>query len=95
MNIDFDTLSEIADAVGGRPYPNYSGRGMYGRTCAGVVINDTSDLVALGHAISANIESSGLRDRMLLLTSTDSLGRGVIAYWTQVTCEDAPEEDED
>jgi hypothetical protein len=89
--ISYDTLRDIADAVGGRPYADYSGRGMYGRTCVGIVLdyNAVADL-------SEAIRDAGAEDVLDREgRSQDSLGLGTIIYWTGVTCEDAPDEDED
>jgi hypothetical protein len=93
MNIDFNTLSEIASAVDGDTYANYSGRGMYGSTCVGVVVED-SNLLGLGLAIAEIVEDESLRNRLAGGYSTDSLGLRTIVYWQGVTCEDAPEDED-
>lgn len=89
--ISFYTLRSIADAVGGRPYADYSGRGMYGRTCVGIVL-DYDAVADLSEAI-ADAGADEILDREG--RSQDSLGLNTIIYWTGVTCEDAPEEEED
>lgn len=95
MNIDFETLETIADEVGGEVRTNYSGRGMYGKTCVGIVLDD-SNLLALGVAIADNIvRDYELRERLTSNYSTDSMGYNTIVYWIGVTCEDAPDEDDD
>jgi hypothetical protein len=93
MNIDFDTLQDLAYEVDGEAYANYSGRSMYGKHCAGIVL-DEGDLIKLGAVIFENIEDSDLRYKLLSDYSTDNMGQRVIVYWRGVTCEDAPEEDE-
>lgn len=42
MNLEnkIDTLNEVADIVGGEMYERYSGRGMYGAQCYGIVCDD-------------------------------------------------------
>jgi len=92
MNIDFDTLSEIAEAVDGKTYANYSGRGMYGSTCAGIVLDD-SKMLQLGMAITDLVQDESLVNRLVGGYSTDSLGYQTIVYWQGVTCEDAPDEE--
>lgn len=89
--ISYDTLRGIADAVGGRPYADYSGRGMYGRTCVGIVLGydaipDLSEAIADAYADEI-LDREG--------RSEDSLGLNAIIYWTGVTCEDAPDEEEE
>lgn len=93
MNIGFNTLSEIASAVDGDTYANYSGRGMYGRTCVGIVLED-SELLKLGMAITDIVEDESLVNRLVGGYSTDSLGLRTIVYWQGVTCEDAPEDED-
>jgi hypothetical protein len=92
-NIDFDTLENIAYQVDGETYANYSGRAMYGKSCAGIVL-DESDLIKLGAVIFELVEDEELRYELLSNYSLDNLGQRVIAYWRGVTCEDAPEEEE-
>jgi hypothetical protein len=88
--IKYATLKQIAKELGGDPYAEYSGRGMYGKFCAGVVI-DYSVVSDLSEAIrdagaSAVLTKAG--------RSQDSMGLRTIIYWTDVTCPDAPEDEE-
>lgn len=53
--------------------PAYSGRGMFGDTCLGVVMNDSRDLVLLGQALG------------LGKPSLDSMGLSSVGYWQGVT----------
>lgn len=93
MNIDLDTLETLAYEVDGEAYPDYSGRGMFGKNCAGIVLDD-NDLVKLGAVIFENIEDEELRYKLLSDYSLDSMGQRTIIYWRGVQCEDAPEETE-
>jgi len=97
MNISYELLQELADRVDGTPYPNYSGRGMYGTTCAGIVL-ESINLLELGVAIgelSEDFEDSTLKHLLLTGHSTDSMGLREIVYWESVVCEDAPDEEEE
>lgn len=94
LTISNELLEEIAQEVDGSTRTDYSGRGMYGSTCVGIV---ASDLLQLGAAIARVVEDNDeLRDELLSNSRTDSMGYDTIVYWTRVTCNDAPEdEDED
>lgn len=94
MNITFDALTDLAYEVDGEAYANYSGRGMYGKNCAGIVLDD-SDLIKLGAVIYENIEEERLRYELLSNYNLDNLGTRTIVYWRGVDCVDAPDEDEE
>jgi hypothetical protein len=49
----------------------YSGRGMYGRQCVAVPLENLSELFQLGKALGRGAPEP----------KTDSLGLGIIAYW--------------
>jgi hypothetical protein len=90
--ISLDLLEEIAQEVNGDARADYSGRGMYGNVCVGIV---ASDLLELGAAIAETVEDEELRKELLSNSRTDSMGYDTIVYWTRVTCSDAPEEDDE
>lgn len=93
LTISNELLEEIAQEVDGSTRTDYSGRGMYGSTCVGIV---ASDLLQLGAAIARVVEDNDeLRDELLSNSRTDSMGYDTIVYWTRVTCSDAPDEDDD
>lgn len=50
-------------------YTEYSGRGMYGKTCIGIVCDDPEDVIA----------EVGVRGAQM-----DSMGRRTIVYWPKV-----------
>ncbi len=86
-------LKELAQEVEGNARADYSGRGMYGDNCVGIVV---SDLLELGAALSRIVEDEELRDELISNSRTDSMGYDTIVYWPRVTCSDADEdEDED
>jgi len=88
MNISSSVAQAIADVADAELYEDYSGRGMYGRTCLGFA---TSNQAALGRAIGRELpedEAEQLLDHM----HTDSLGLRTIVYFPGVRLDD---EDED
>jgi len=73
---------------------NYSGWGMYGKTCVGFVIQ-AHELVALGAAITRAFKDVDEREpeygadvRMLARTRHDSMGLDVIVYFPDVELEE-------
>ena len=92
FTISNELLEEIGQEVEGSVRTDYSGRGMYGDSCVGIV---ASDLLELGAAISRLVEDEELRDELISNSRTDSMGYDTIAYWPRVTCNDAEDEDED
>lgn len=84
----YDELYEVEASVDDR-YPedvvrtNYSGRGMYGRECFGVVVSN-SDLMLVGIAFERLFErhsSSVSAVKLLKRTSMDSMGYDTIVYF--------------
>lgn len=91
FTISIEELDEIAQGVQGTYRVAYSGRGMYGESCVGIV---TNDLLELGAVIAESIEDEELRKELISNSRTDSMGYDTIVYWTRVTCPDADEDDE-
>lgn len=80
---------------------NYSGRGMYGDTCIGIVSeNAVGAAISFSIALFVNAFTRGDHEYLSSLRqhlenpSTDSLGRRQIAYWPEMQLED-PEDDND
>lgn len=67
-----ELLNEVAEAVGGELYPRYSGRGMYGAKCVGIVCADPT----------AAIEEAAARG--LRGSRWDSMGKDFIVYWPDI-----------
>lgn len=65
----------------------YSGRGMYRKQCAGVIVDDDSDMFRLGVILG----QAGLDPAP---PSSDSMGRSVIVYWRGLEWPDDDDEDE-
>jgi hypothetical protein len=98
MSITAITRSLIMDAVAIAQidgdidiYEKYSGRGMYGRTCVGVTLDNADQgypfIAALTLALIGEDEDDGGDDAIELASRavTDSLGRGTILYFPGVT----------
>lgn len=65
-------IVSVAKKTGGSVYADYSGRGMYGRECMGIVHADANEVIAEAGA-------AGLKG-----AKTDSMGRKMIIYWPHV-----------
>lgn len=65
---------------------SYSGRGMFGKTCLGVTVDNVAQFcLELGHAIGQHNEQND--DDLIELPrqiSTDSMGRSAIVYFPYV-----------
>lgn len=74
---DFENL---ADEIDGQTYENYSGRGMYGKTCMGITVENLEKaLFKLGREYE-NYEFS----KELYRFETDNLGRSFIIYFPRL-----------
>lgn len=79
-------LIEADETIGNgvaKPYDGYSGRGMYGKETAGVVVNDLSDLLVLVAQAAVDLPGDfGPEDFVEEVSRlrTDSLGRQMIVY---------------
>lgn len=74
-------LHDIADAMEIKESSiraNYSGRGMYGRTCVGFDLDTTGELFILG---ACAWQVLGIEATEWGSPSTDGMGRGIIAYF--------------
>jgi len=70
-----DKINEIAAEVGGTVRTSYSGRGMYGKTCVGIVCDNASECLEVAGA-------HGIRGGVV-----DSMGLSVIVYWPKISAE--------
>lgn len=73
-------------------YPEYSGRGMYGRTCVGIVLDRYTDTnqALLGVALADTFGTDDAWD-IARAMRTDSMGLGTIVYFPGWELEDAEE----
>ncbi len=65
-------LQEIADAVGGTVSDNYSGRGMFGKECCGIVCSNPNECIE--EAASRGVKKA----------RTDNMGKDYIVYWPEI-----------
>ena len=74
---DFENLAWDID---GEVYENYSGRGMYGKTCLGITVENLEKaLFKLGRE-----SADGSFSKELERFETDSLGRSFIIYFPRL-----------
>ncbi len=88
--ISLDLLEDIAEAAGGRAEQDYSGRGMFGDSCAAIIMSETNNLYAeedVVEAINQVVPERSLRSDLITSLSTDAMGfQGVVVYFPGVTC---------
>lgn len=87
-----ETIDDYDEEVGAQVRDDYSGRGMYGTTCIGVVIGDlrflpaiTAELAYIVGELAPSDDITALTEFLWELpTETDSMGRSTIVYWPNV-----------
>jgi hypothetical protein len=77
-------LQTILEACDDCQVCSYSGRGMSGRTCLGIVVNSS-----VGEVLAMLVESVDDSNREEIVQAvrsmrTDSMGRGVVLYWPSI-----------
>ena len=82
MEDKIDAIYDVADQIGGRVRESYSGRGMYGKTCYGIVCEDTTECI------------EAAAERGIRGAETDSMGRSFIVYWRNITGKEFSSKDE-
>ncbi len=101
MKLDSETYNKLVRAmecVGDGPR-SYSGRGMYGKKCVGIVTDDPSDCVLA--IVRELMDDCGdideLRDLVGYLdnSSQDSMGRSAIVYWPRIEWQELDDGDND
>lgn len=87
-----DTLNSIVTSMGQDAQArSYSGRGMFGKQCVSIDLDSAGDLFELGNQL-------GLREIKIDSPSTDSMGHGIVAYWTRIEWPEgvhSPDEDDE
>jgi hypothetical protein len=88
------TVNDLLDDLFGAHLRSYSGRGMYGAECVGVDLDSDAEIAKFFFALGQECQSSG--DDTLAglgdgdeVIKTDSMGRGLIVYWPNVTADAA------
>lgn len=67
-----DAVEAVAAEVGGTVRKDYSGRGMYGATCYGIVTDDSVNCIEIA------------AEHGLKRAEADSMGRQAIVYWPHI-----------
>ena len=80
----FEDFAELAQEYGCYASPDYSGRGMYGKTCLSVS-GSTSDLHTLMYRVVR--DGGELADLLEAAPSHDAMGLGVVHYWRGIQVE--------
>ncbi len=79
----FDDFENLAWDIGGEVYENYSGRGMFGKTCLAITVDELENaLFRLGRE-SGDCSFSSFSD-YLANFRTDNLGRSFIIYFPKL-----------
>jgi hypothetical protein len=80
-------------------YPDYSGRGMYGRRCIGISHKDTAAemMTRLAAYLLENLNDDVIENAAAILrrlkdARQDNLGLGTITYWPDIEAADAASE---
>lgn len=76
------TAQRLIDAIeAGCQYDalSYSGRGMYGKRCVSVNLDNTADLLHLGALLGEELGVDSVPT-----PSIDSMGRGIVVYWPSI-----------
>lgn len=69
---------------------NYSGRGMYGRSCVAVEVESTQEALEFMYSFGAEAAHRGDIDDAMRYSSPcmDNMGHGLVLYWTTVAWPD-------
>lgn len=80
---DLSVIREAVDCYDLTIRTDYSGRGMNGGTCLGIIYDDLGDL--LSAIVEIARQDDTLADRMARTICTDGMGYSVIAYFPSLT----------
>src|SRR5688572_24954961 len=89
--MDSNKLIELIESTGHYEARSYSGRGMYGKYCVGVSVDNVYTFISNMLCVVLDTEDSTLIyhfARLLENTSDDTLGYGYIVYWRSMTWPD-------
>nr|DAV75459.1 MAG TPA: hypothetical protein [Caudoviricetes sp.] len=93
-----DIVREFCLDAGYEFYPDYSGRGMYGRKCIGISHRDTTAnvITRLAAHLIESVNDDAIDNAIVILrrlkdARQDSLGLGTITYWPNIEAADASE----
>ena len=88
-----DALYDSVDDAESALHEGYSGRGMYGDECFGIVVDDIGELCRFFAYLGADHDTD-LADRLARVARTDSMGRSMIVYFPGYTLGGESEDDE-
>jgi hypothetical protein len=69
---EIEAITEVADIIGGKVLKSYSGRGMFSKTCYGIVCEDP--VVCIEEAVVLGLKGA----------CKDNMGLKSIVYWPKV-----------
>ncbi|MBV6513918.1 MAG: hypothetical protein FMNOHCHN_03500 [Ignavibacteriaceae bacterium] len=81
-NDQLNDFENLAWDIGGEVYENYSGRGMYGKTCMGITVEELENCLFRLGRMSGELDSE--LSKALENFRTDSLGRSFIIYFPKI-----------
>jgi hypothetical protein len=102
MQIDYEVLRDACYNADMDPdtaiRPDYSGRGMYGAECLGIVISGLGEAMTFTAALMAALDAHGEEGENILYdlardARQDNMGHDMIAYFPGVTVEGVPAHD--
>lgn len=97
FTIPYDAAVEAAYVAGLDPddaiRPDYSGRGMFGDTCFGLVYDEPREAYRFLIALARELDLDTVEDMLDTGVRQGSMGLGTIAYFPRVVLEGAPEDD--
>ncbi len=88
--LTFERLKTIIEAADVGTPRSYSGRGMYGKYCIGVSVDDVSEALA---AMTEFCDDTSEAASILRSYRSDSMGRRVIVYWPNIKWPENEKED--
>lgn len=77
MKNQIEKIEKVAREVDGRVITDYSGRGMFGKNCYGIVCANINECLEVAG-------KHGLRN-----ARTDNMGKNYIVYWPHITFDEA------
>ena len=89
--MDAQALIQALDATG-IEYRGYSGRGMYGKECVGVVVSDIGEAMRVATEIA--IYAPEISYEFVQGVHVDDMGRDIILYWRRAKLTTVIEDEE-
>lgn len=79
----YELIEEFCTDYSHEFYDGYSGRGMYGKTCAGIICDSCENYITLAMQLTVFLMENGIDDPVYELgrPSIDALGMDTILYF--------------